>query len=324
MSLFGGASKIDNRLQERSKLIFEFPTNESNATLDRVCPFFENPIISEKKSSNLIKYDVLGRTSNFLAYTGAKSKSYSVQFDMTLAHITNMATNELFGGVPIPPTKLQKQAAFFETKEGFPSPKSKKTESTYNRKRRSFMKKVNGGVSLADAAAPVAAAAAVGALFGTQLTTGAADLVDTTPEVDLATDLRAYSKDKGGSIYGQALDIMLYWIELIRMSSLTSRQQPTLGPPIIRLVHGVLYDHVATVLESYSISMDEAAGYDIVTLLPQKVKITLNLIQIQRNNDPRDMTNVRQRDEMKGWDDLLIDSDPVLSAGWQGLYFDEE
>ena len=36
------------------------------------------------------------------------------------------------------------------------------------------------------------------------------------------------------------------------------------------------------------------------------------------------MTNVRQRDEMKGWDDLLIDSDPVLSAGWQGLYFDEE
>ena len=38
---------------------FEFPTNESNSTLDRVCPFFENPVITEKKVTNLIKYDVL-------------------------------------------------------------------------------------------------------------------------------------------------------------------------------------------------------------------------------------------------------------------------
>ena len=320
MSLFGGAHKVDNRLQERSKLIFEFPTTESNATLDRVCPFFENPIITEKKTTSLIKYDVLGRTSNYLAYTGAKSKQYTVEFNMTLAHIVHMATNELFTQVPMPPTKLQKQGSFFTTKPG--TTEAVNSESTYTRKRKAFMTKVNGGLSLADAAAPIAAAAAVGVLFGTQLTAGAADLADTTPELDLAVDLKAYSKDKDG-VYNQALDIMLYWISLIRMSALTSRQQPTLGPPIIRLVHGVLFDNIATVLENYSISVVEEAGYDIVTLLPQQIKINLNLIQIQRNNDPRALTNVTHMDEMKGWDDLLIEEDPLFSSpAWKGNYLD--
>jgi hypothetical protein len=322
MSLFGGAERIDNRLQERSKLIFEFPTNESNSTLDRVCPFFENPIITEKKSVSLIKHDVLGRTSNFLSYTGAKSKQYTVQFDMTLQHIANMATNELFAQVPQPPTKLQKQSAFFTTKnEGS---QAKNTESTYTRKRRAFIKKVNGGRALEGFQRQVQDDAALkSALQAHEIAAGVPLVALTTPETDLAVDLRAYNKDKDG-VYNQALDIMLYWIELIRMSSLTSRQQPTLGPPVIRLVHGVLYDHVATLLESYTISMDENAGYDIITLLPLKVKISLNLIQIQRNDDPNNYTavNGRDLDEIKGWDDLLIQEDPLFKSEWKGLYLD--
>ena len=329
MSLFGGEHKIDNRLQERSKLIFEFPTNESNSTLDRVCPFFENPVITEKKVINLIKYDVLGRTSNFLAYTGAKSKQYSVTFNMTLANIVHMATNELFTQPPSPKTKKQKQKDFFESKTPrnvngvLTLPESVITapeqpgmyESTYSRKRTAFMKKVNGGLSIADAAGDAISSAkaiftnpALGTSLGGAISTGLQNYADsTTPEADLAADLRAYRKD---TVQSQALDIMLFWISLIRMSALTSRQQPTLGPPIIRLIHGVLDDNIATVIESYSLSINEEAGYDIVTLLPQQVKITLNLLEIQRDRDPRNMTEVTHLDEMKGWDDLLLSEDP--------------
>ena len=321
MSLFGGAHKVDNRLQERSKLIFEFPTTESNATLDRVCPFFENPTITEKKTTSLIKYDVLGRTSNYLAYTGAKSKQYTVEFNMTLAHIVHMATNELFAQVPMPPTKLQKQGAFFTTKPG--TTEAVNSESTYTRKRRAFIKKVNDGKDLQGFQRQVQDDATLkGGLLAQGDSLGVSLVTPTTPEVDLAVDLRAYNKDKDG-VYNQALDIMLFWISLIRMSALTSRQQPTLGPPIIRLVHGVLFDNIATVLENYSISVVEEAGYDIVTLLPQQIKINLNLIQIQRNNDPRALTNVTHMDEMRGWDDLLVEEDPLFSTpAWKGNYLD--
>lgn len=320
MALFDEATRVDNRLQERSKLIFEFPTNESNATLDRVCPFFENPIISEKKVSNLIKYDVLGRTSNFIGYTGAKSKQFSVQFDMTLPHIVNMATNELFAGVPMPPTKLQKQDAFFTTKLDDVESTSNLKKSTYEKKRKEFIKKVNGGLSIADAANASFQSAkqlfADGAVesLGAAVTQGISNFAAlTTPEYDLLADTRAMRKDEV-SVYAKAIDIMLFWIELMRMSCLTSGQQPTLGPPIIRLRHGVLYDNISTVLENYSINIDESAGYDLATLLPQRIKISLNLLEIQRNQDPRRniMTDVVHLDELKGWDTLLLEKDPAF------------
>jgi len=315
MAFFGKATRIDNLLQERSKLIFEFPTTESHATLDRVCPFFENPIISEKKTANLVKYDVLGRTSNPLGFTGAKSKQISVEFNMTLPHIVYMATNELFAQVPVAMTKLEKKQEFFNKKTL--ELDAKTTGSTYERKRDLFLQKLNG---FEGGAQETSRRAGTNALVAAQtgplgrMIANAVAANNSTPEVDLAIDLQAYSKT---GIFHQALDMMLFWISLIRMSTLTSRQQPTLGPPIIRINHGPLYNNIATVAESYSINVAEEAGYDIVSLLPNRVTIQLNLIEIQRNADVRDRTNVLHMDVVKGWDDLLR-YDPALGPGiWE-------
>jgi len=324
MALFGKATRIDNLLQERSKLIFEFPTKEAYSTLDRVCPFFENPIITERKSSNLIKYDVLGRTSNQLGFTGAKSKQISVEFNMTLPHIVHMATNELFAQVPTTLTKLEKKQEFFNKKNL--ELDAKTTGSTYENRRALFLARINGNVGQVGRGHPSAARVRTETSFVRSVLPdadpktieqmrGLSVLSDTTtPELDLATDLQAYDKPM---IFHQALDMMLFWISLIRMSTLTSRQQPTLGPPIIRLKHGPLYNNVATVAESYSISVAEEAGYDIVSLLPNRVTIQLNLIEIQRNSDVREFTAVEQMDVVKGWDDLLR-YDPAYGAGiWE-------
>jgi len=313
MATFGVADKIDSRLQERSKLIFEFPTTNSNSPLDRVCPFFENPMVSEKKSSNLIKYDVLGRSSNFLGYTGAKSRVFNVEFFMTLQHVVDMATNELFSQPPAPLSKLEQMKMFFalwEYENNGPN-----IENTYYRKRMAFLKKINDGMTKKESSELAKAASTEDRKFTTE------EFV--TSDFNLAEDLLAYHKDglRGDALYPKALDIMLFWINLIRMSCLTSRRQPTLGPPVLRLTHGVLYERIATVLQNYSISMDEKAGYDMVTLIPNRIKISLSLLEIQRNHDPRLMTDVLHRDAVKGWDDLLIEShnnlDPLL---WDNDY----
>ena len=316
MALFGQATRIDNLLQERSKLIFEFPTTDSNTSLDRVCPFFENPIISEKKTANLVKYDVIGRTSNFFGFTGAKSKKISVSFDMTLPHIVNMATNELFTQPPAAMTTLQKQQEFFNKK--VEKNESRISETNYEKKREIFLNKINGVVggksdSNRNAITNTLVAAQTNVLG--QTTANAIGTTASTPEADLASDLQAYSKP---FIFAQAIDVMLFWIELIRMSTLSSRQKPTLGPPIIRLNHGVLFNNIATIAESYSITIDEAAGYDIVSLLPNRIKIQLSLLEVQRNYDVRDLTGKDTRDLAKGWDDLLIEKDPQLNSGvWE-------
>jgi len=315
MTFNGETTKIDNLLQERSRLVFEFPTNESNGTLDRVCPFFENPKISEKKSSNLIKYDVLGRTSNFLGYTGAKSKRFSVEFFITLQHVVDMATNELTAQPPAPATKAEKMDMFFAINNY--QNDGPKLETTYYKKRMAFLKKINNGLSENEAVDTVRA---VNQFLEEE--TGIPDAYPPdalfTPDFSLSKHLIAYQKDGmvGDKLYPKALDIILFWVGLIRMSCLNSRRQPTLGPPILRFNHGVLFQNVATVLQDYSITAEEQAGFDAVTLLPNRIKISLTLLEIQRNKDPRDMTNVVHIDQVKGWDDILQEVttsiDPLL------------
>ena len=315
MATFGTANKIDTLLQERSRLVFEFPTNESNGTLDRVCPFFENPKISEKKSSNLVKYDVLGRTSNFLGYTGAKSKKFTVEFFITLQHVVDMATNELTAQPPAPASKEEKMGMFFAINNY--ENDGPKLETTYYKKRMAFLKKINNDLSEKDAVAQ--------ARFANQFIGEETGFEGNLPpdaffssDFSLSEDLLAYHKDGliGDKLYPKALDIMLFWVSLIRMSCLNNRKQPTLGPPILRFSHGVLFQNIATVLENYSISMEESAGFDVVTLMPNRIKISLSLIEIQRNNDPRSMTDVAHLDQVKGWDDMLHKAtttlDPLL------------
>ena len=319
MALFGTASKVDNLLQERSKLVFEFPGQNYG---DRVCPFFENPRISEKKSSNLIKYDVLGRSSNFFGYTGAKSRSLNVEFFIPLPHVVYMATNELFQG------SFARQKTTQEQQMDFFNKKSERNENhilttTYKEKRKEFLKKINAGLDPDNVADHAKQMSGVFNQDGASNLAGLAANEATyfTPEMDLTTDLQAYDKPH---IFGQALEIILFWINLVRSTTLTARTNPTLGPPILRLYHGVLFDGIATIAENYAIDVDESAGYDIVSLLPNRIKINLSLFEIQRTYDANSevQTAVKHTDMLQGWDDILAQEADELA--FKKTVFDED
>ena len=300
MAEFGTAVKIDTRPQVENRLIFEFPSTQGGVMTTRTLPFFENPKIMESQQANLVTYNVLGRPGNFFGYTGAKSRAYQLEFFLTLPHIVNTAAAELFSNPPAPLSRNQKQKAFFDKKHEVGN---RNRESplvlTYEKDRKELLNMINDNAPLPKYRGNIA-----------DFVTDTIEFADNnTAESKLATNLNAYRKP---FIYAQAVQMVLFWIKLIRVSVLNNQRHPTFGPPIIRVKMGELYDYISCLATKYSLSWDEAAGFDVVTYLPNRIKVTLSLVQIQRNpgidwsyND-KVIMDVYDRSEevLSGWEDF--------------------
>ena len=78
----------DRRLDDRSKLVFEFPQEKKgDAKFIVTLPFFENIRITEKKRANYKKYNLLSRSSQLYTYLGSDSRKFSLEFHMSFPHI---------------------------------------------------------------------------------------------------------------------------------------------------------------------------------------------------------------------------------------------
>ena len=67
------------------------------------------------------------------------------------------------------------------------------------------------------------------------------------------------------------------WVNTIRTCVSNNAKDPSLGPPIIRLTHGVMFQDVPCIATSVNITSDPLAGYDKRTLLPRKIDVTMSL-----------------------------------------------
>jgi len=280
----GQSVKVNQRLEDRSRLIFTFPQPAGESSLIRVCPFFENPIIRERKTSNLVKYDALGRPGQLFGYTGAKSRQLDVEFNINLPLVFDLASRNFSTDKIKQETDEDLREKFFEQLETQSDAAMKATK--WNVKRDEFLKLINDGtmptLGIVTPSPPATAATGAGAAAAVA---GAVVAPPTSPEdsedVKLATHINgAYSKSH---LYAQAVEIIVYWIGLIRSSTMNNYMNPTLGPPIIKIKHGILYDRISTVAQNYSIALDDMAGYDVVSLLPNRIKVSLSLLEIQKN-----------------------------------------
>jgi len=311
------AIKVDTRPQVENRLIFEFPSTEGGPLISRVCPFFENPMISESQAANLVTYDVLGRAGNFFGYTGAKSRAYNLEFFLTLPNIIHTAAAELYSQPPSPLSRNQKKEAFFQAEE---TNQSNAPTLTYEKKRKELLAMVNDGIP--EPAPGVLNAANLFPDIGPNAsivpTEGDTFMNTTTSEYMLAKSLGGYYK---GHVYSQGVQMVLFWVKLIRASVLNNQQHPTFGPPIIRIKLGELYDYISCLATKYSISWDDTAGYDVVTYLPNRIKINLSLVQVQRNPgtnrtyNPKNIQESKRRgnEVLSGWEDF---EDNTSWADW--------
>ena len=98
--------------------------------------------------------------------------------------------------------------------------------------------------------------------------------------------------------------LVTWWINVIRTSTLNNGKDSRLGPPVIMLKHGPLYQDAKFICQKYDISFDETAGYDTGSLLNRRINVSMDLLEVKFGSGytPGD---INKGDALTGWQDLF-------------------
>ena len=323
---------VDRALPERSKLMFYFPMiSEGNDYYVIELPFFENVSIKESKRARYQKYSLISRSSNLYSYLGADSRQLNLSFNMTLPHLLE----------DHPEINLDKYVSYMQDKDNKENEKQKflepykvktvpkgmafqlGTEYTKDLARDSAKQVLNSLESTLS-----------GSLnqedrehFGNRYNLAGLALPQI---VERATSVKSilsspFNFIQDGIEYNQnqqlkyrIIDLIIYWTNIIRSSVVNYSKNPIYGPPVIRLRHGILYQDIPCICTDYSIDYNEAAGYDIDTLLPRQLKINLKLEEI-RTGDFGEFVpkgNPIERDNLAGWEAVVLGETNSMDPGY--------
>lgn len=276
------AGRNSQFLESRSYLLFEFP--EENIRTYRI-PFFENPIIQESKRANYVTYNPIQRPSSLYSYTGAQARKFKLSFSFTLDHVRSFL-----------PVSLGR----FATKE---------QNSSLEEERSKFFDSLYEGEPTV--------ANNVQNDFNIP---GFAKFYESEYINLLSDNSEPFKLSPMDNPFTKVLDVTFFWINLVRSAVLNNSQDPTFGPPIVRLFHGILYQGVPCICMDYSVNIDEEAGYESRTLMPKRITISMNLEE-HRAGDFGEFEpgpDVRG-DNVTGWEALFdhnkgtLDSRPSIS-----------
>ena len=111
-----------------------------------------------------------------------------------------------------------------------------------------------------------------------------------------------------------------YQINLIRSSVINNAEDPTKGPPIVRLNHGLLYQDIPCICKDYSIDQiyDESNKKNFHTkfkVSKNKVQISINLQEVRLGNFLQtkfDPTSTIARDNIVGWEWIVSENHKSL------------
>lgn len=255
-------------LELRSHLLFEFPVEEG---VKRVfIPMLENCQLSEGQSSNLGEYSLIGRNNNLYSYTSGKSREFKLSFFITLPHVQHYLSEEGLDSI----FKKNYVEGRQQARNQFYSPLRGVGGVEHGRINKDYYFSKSG-------AAPTQSSR-TRSLFGI------------FPIGSRGTDT---SDNK-------IIDLIMFWINIVRSSVKNNSEQTQFGPPIVRLTHGVMYQNVPCVCKSYNISFDENnSTFDIQTLLNRRIKIDLNLSETRVGNFGKFVTfDGVKGDNNTGWE----------------------
>jgi hypothetical protein len=337
------------KLQDRTNICFEYP--QSNGRVFRTClPFLENPNIQEKGSANLSDYDIIGRNGQIFTHTGSKSRTFDVNFNLSLMHYIEMdqkdgisdkfkrnfllfmndqaSQEDLF--------KLRRTAdknkarldqiskeldfdplnaelenerqelmgkqldSIFEEDDitGDPDIKKGKGYNHAENERNHYAQALGAAIGQADALVGAESVANVLNAFGGNFT-GAGIL----KSLELETTEAALQR------LDESINMIIFYINLVRSSVMNRSNNTTYGPPIVRLNHGTMYNNIPCLVQGYDISMVEEAGYEVHTLTPKRLEVKMKLIECRTGNfgayEPgRWLTG----DNVTGWESVISDN----------------
>ena len=333
---------IDRKLPERSKLMFYFPVPTKGSDYYVVeMPFFENIKIMESKKARYQKYSLISRSSNLYSYLGADSRVLNLSFNMTMPHI--MDDN--------PGLTLEQFIRYQSDKDNIEAEKNKFKEpykaaegiagmafqlGTHYTKELAFASakqvllnnQITAGMDGATSKALMSKFGMAGMVPGVAI--DSALVVDGTTQLNAgqANQDKAQKKaekdmedNENTQLTYRIIDLIIYWTNIIRSSVVNNAANPIYGPPTIRLRHGILYQDIPCICTDYSISYNEEAGYDINTLLPRQLKVTMKLEEIRTGDfGSFDTNNVISQDNLAGWEAVVLGDTQSMDPGSGGLY----
>jgi len=277
--------KVNQQVEERSYLVFEFPSgpNDQNDTppTRHVLNFAENIEIIETQKSKLSPLKPIGRNGDVYVHTGAESRSLTIKFNMTLPNLIQHGYYKDKAEY-----KGLTKGKLKEAWEILATPFS--TDTSFEDKINSYDAAFLGELSDQERRNnPMYIQYAIG---------------------------RQGSPDRS-----KAISQIAFWTNLIRLSVLGNSEYPHLGPPIVRLVHGILYENVRCIAEDYSIQVDDKNGYDLKTMLPQVLRVQLKLKEVRISE--KGFEPLKKPDNLIGWNDILEKGYTTLNGlGREGSY----
>jgi hypothetical protein len=291
-------------LEERAFLKFDFPLGSDSKTTVTI-PFYENPVIKEVKQSSLARYALLSRSSELYSYLGAKSRRLTVQFNITLPHLYEVLSDFK--------SYINIKTGLIENKEEnkkrflnpFSNPGTGEDAPTDYTPNHAFLARQKFEKLLTENGYSVTGEEGNNFFleFVDSLNQGVDGVNEAladfwgTKESEDKNERAKYDADRN-----KIINVMLFWINIVRASCLNSARNPSLGPPIIRLTNGVMYDEVPTICTKYSINVDQAAGFDLKTLMPRRVVVVLDLEEIRTGSRNY---SYRNPDGLPGFEDPL-------------------
>jgi len=323
---------VDRALPERTKLMFYFPMPTAGDSYYVVeLPFFENVVIKEAKKARYQKYNLISRSSNLYSYLGADSRTIDVTFNMTLPHILEEH----------PDINMDKYISYMQDKDNVELEKQKFLEPYKVQsipKGMAFTLGTDYTKSLARESAKQVLTSLDSTTqggfnnedreyFGNRYNLGSLALSQIAQRSTSVKEqlFSPFNFAVQGIEYNQTqqlkyriIDLIIYWTNIIRSSVVNYSKNPIYGPPIIRLRHGIMYQDIPCICNSYSIDYNEAAGYDLDTLLPRQIKINLKLEELRTGDfgEFAPQGNPIERDNLAGWEAVVLGETNSMDPGY--------
>lgn len=319
-----GDGIIDRHLYDRSYLDFKFPNKEEGGPDFNVrLPFIENVKITERKRAKYQKYSPLSRSSQLYAYLGAESRKLNLNFNLTLRHIESQ-------GPPIESylAAITENESYVKVRERFKGDVVEPPESQTVAISAPYLESVADIAHQVyqswlpylkiDEATYIAARYGIAALDApfpqeNPYQPPIQDLPYQSSVLAIDPDYIAAASNELMASKAKLVDLVIYWINIIRTSVVNNAIDPTLGPPIIRLNHGIMYQDVPCVCTNYTISVPDTAPMDIDTLLPHVIQVTMQLEEIRtgdfgefRGSGADNNATMVKRDNLAGWEAVVV------------------
>mgnify|MGYP003634953906 CR=1 FL=1 len=334
-------NKIDRKLEERSHLAIEFPQTD-NRVFRTYLPFLENPKVTEKGSANLAEYNLLGRPGSIFSYGGSPSREISVTFKISLLNLLHLESTE-----GLSERFTRSFNLFFSDKEmakkrfnltaetvldgpaissfAGPSPLVAGPEKVEEFVTKTDAQLQDENVGSADVKMGKGTEHAsihrayyrslVGRVTGDQpIFDGIANFlvggINAIPSFfDSPDGTRLGSPQQNEEKLNRTLDMIYVWVNLIRSTTLNNSTNTVLGPPIVRLTHGAMYNNVPCVVEDYSIKIIDDSGFEIQSLTPKQLEVTLSMRENRTGNQGTfDSGSIGSGDKIVGWEAIIDDN----------------